>query len=81
MRYFDVRRSRPISDTRDSRDEINSKRMEDDLMPAVRPTIPSLLLKISIRDLISASKEKHSLAQPVLIRSAESGPGLAGTAL
>lgn len=77
MRYFDVRRPRPISDTGDSRDEINSKRMEGDLMPAVRPTVPSLLLTFSIRDLISASEEKHSLAQPVLIRSAESGPGLA----
>ncbi len=51
--------------------------MEDDLMPAVRPTVPSLLLTFSIRDLISASEEKHSLAQPVLIRSAESRPGLA----
>lgn len=53
--------------------------MEDDFMPAVRPSL--LLLKISIRDLISASEEEHSLAQPVLIRSAESGPGLAATAL
>lgn len=55
--------------------------MEDDLMPAVRPTIPSQLLKISIRDLIGASEEKHSLAQPVLIRIAESGPGPAATTL
>lgn len=56
MEYFDVRQPRPIRDIGDSRDEINSKRMEDDLMPAVRPTIPSQLLKISIRDLISSTR-------------------------
>lgn len=81
MRYFDVRQPRPIRDIGDSRDEINSKCLEDDLMSIVRPTIPSQLLKISIRDLISASEEKLSLAQPVLIRSAGSGPGPAATAL
>lgn len=81
MKYFDVRQPRPIRDIGDFRDEINSKRLEDDLISAVRPTIPSQLLKFSIRDLISASEEKHSLAQPVLIRSAESCPGPAATAL
>lgn len=61
MRYFDVRRPRPMSDTGESRDENNSRGMKDSLMPAVRP---SLLLKISIRDLISANEKKDSLAQP-----------------
>lgn len=44
--------------------------MESDLMPAVRPTIAGMELKISIRDLTSANEEKDFLAQPVLIRSA-----------
>lgn len=43
---------RPMSDSGDSRDEINAKGMERDVMPAVRPTIPptpEMELKIPFR--------------------------------
>lgn len=55
-----------MSDSGDSRDEINAKGMERDVMPAVRPTIPSTPekeLKTPFRDLFSANDEKDFQAR------------------